>query len=319
MRTPARTLLAISILLHATPARAEGGEKQQQQPDERVTGGHVFVPLQLVSYPFVTTRFGVSLGGGSNRFTVVPRPGDAPVDGEFTAADNTLDLGFGVGRGLGIEVSAKAQAMLGGDRVGGFFAGSNTAYGARAGLRKRLVRRDGLYLSGRVQLGATKVEGVVPANVIDTIQVGPNREIMYDESSILVDGRALTFGADVALAIGLGPLGIQASAGAELEQIELGPGEGRCSVAAAAGATLALGARAPVTAAAAAEIIHEIGFDDPSPNTAALFGAAATRSRIELGFHLTGRRDLAIGAIYTAERSPDETRLGARIRMTYFW
>jgi hypothetical protein len=304
----------------AVPAVAVAGGKGEAEETEcikenlsRTLGGHRFVPLQVVVWPFVTTHFQFSIGGGYQSIDLAGKPFGLMV------VDEKFDLGIAFTRWLGLRAAFAGEALTATDEEGligrmeggQYYAGFGTIFSYRfdGALVGRLVRAGGFqlslgaggfYKSGKrvnasdmlVRDAAGNIVNIDVSKLVSDTSgwgVGPSLMLAYSPSA--------WFGAQTSLlfAYGQGKL-----AGVKVTNRDLVFG---------IGLSLDLRRVFPLAMAVGYELKHLL---DPG-------SAASNDHSLEVGLYYSGRTNLVLGASLKALLSGDMRQYEGQFRIAYLW
>jgi hypothetical protein len=269
---------------------------------------HQFVPSSLVPWGFVDSSFAMTSTAGYVQY-------DQDSAARVTAGSRSelrliaLAHSFsGTARlapwlGLNGRVTAAVDIPRGLESA--LAVGAHTNLGVEGGAVLNLVRVSGLQLSARGDVGWAEERNVVP---------------MFLPDALLITGDVVTIQPSLIAAFAISPvIGLQASATYTWRRFDIEDTDSVQSAAVAAAATLAL-TPIPLTLLGGGQLHRLWGRDNESVASSALFGTGGTQTRLEGGVFYTGRRDLDLGAVVTAQfgRNDDRRYLG-NIRMGYYF
>lgn len=287
--------------------------------EHRKLHGHNLIRPALVQSAVINTSFGITEGIGLDLYEGTSALTGEPRTVRLISYAQTLAGQVAIANRVALELSFGGLAAVGGDVDAVLTRGAFAGLDLRATPKLRLFTVDklGLQVSGgvgvRYQRSLTLTPGVVvthaltdPGSLLDTQAL---------QAEMLQQIDALTITPTVMLAEGVGALGVQLSLGPSVRAYGSDVRHG-----VAFGAHGALDLRnwsAVVPVALTAEFVLEHAF--AAADSAALVPNAETIYTAIGGLFYSGRRDLQLGATFTASPRERETLLLASMVLHYYF
>lgn len=308
------------------PSARESSPTRERERDPRELGEHRFIPLQVVSWPLVTTRVTSVTGLGSFYASI------SNDDRRLIKLLEGFVFDWAVLRWLSISGQVIGAAAQGVELEGVYRAGQSYAYGSSFGAIARIVQSRRVYLSARLLGGAFRFQSVVPQRLLDNIDesVDVDVDVGLDGVDVDVDlnppdidegGKLYRVKPVLATAISVRHwLGLQASGGVDVDTINLDDAgtDVNTTLDLGGGASFALNRTGvPLTILLGARLLHD--FQEEEPFNPAIQTRGTTRGEFELGLYYSGRHDLDLGLTFTsAVGDGDYSILGNGV-ITYYW
>ena len=314
MRIP-RPLMVVTVLLAVLAgnvAAAKETARDKHTEHARILGGHMFVPLSNVAWPFITTHFGITVGGGMHRTKAVgiDTEGNATTESlNLAALTEQIELSLGLfdrvalsGRFGGLMVAgASLEEILGsGAQFSVYFGGGATVKLVQAGPFILSAGADFQYNDGQFV-----APGAALAVALQTF------DLQQAQDALLIETSGWFFEPVVAAAVAPIPcFGLQTSFGFTVGETTIqNASESSKGILWGIGVALDLQhAHIPVT--------FPVGY-----GLGRTFGdAGTTEHQIEVGVYYSGRTHLDLGAsLRTLVGDDDQSRYLGAMRLNYIW
>jgi hypothetical protein len=294
MRAVLFGVVLTSALVFNTAARAADDETCDERSTSRVLGDHAFIPLELVSWPFITTYFGFGLGGGLMQQDGV---GINASGGQASGSVNLAALAQQINLGIGLFV----DELLG---VGAVFQ-----YQIGGGAQVRVLKLSRLMLSAGVDFDYSQGKFITPGLAVQTALTSADLSAASDALLNDLSSWSVTPLAAVAVAP-VSFFGLQSSVGFQLGSDEVnGQSSSSKGLLWGVGASLDLkGAHLPMAFTVAYQL--STTFDDESK----------TDHQIEAGAFYSGRSNLDLGMAFNTRLADNDQKMYlGLLRMNYLW
>ena len=161
--------LALGSVAGADPPPPTACETRCVDPKIRTLKGHTFIPPARIDTAFVTTHFGILLGGAYQKITPTS-PANASAH-EVAGLSTALRFGIRFAPWLGMFVAVRGQVGVGITEQAAFSRGGRAIGDWEVGLAGRILRREGsgTQLGVRLKGIGRHGYGVVPESVVADI------------------------------------------------------------------------------------------------------------------------------------------------------
>jgi hypothetical protein len=291
---------------------SNAGRHRYEQGGDRVLAGHAFVPLELVSWPFITTYFGVGIGGGlmQQNGVGIDTSGSANTSAiNMAALAERINLSIGLldwvalrGHFAGLMVSgASLDELLG---FGAYFQ-----YEAGGGAQVRIYKSRHLMLSAGVDFRASEGKLITPGVAVQ--QAMTTLDLDSASDALLHDISSWGVTPTVTGAVALGSmLGVQSSLGFDIGSDDTdGESESRKGIMWGIGLALDFN---PIHVPIAFPFAYQLS---------TTFGDSGKAEHVmEVGAYYSGRTNLDLGLSFNTTLGDNDQKIYLGfLRMNYLW
>jgi hypothetical protein len=292
-------------LSSAREARADDCDGEADNP--RTLCGHQYVPSSLVEWGFITSTIASTSSLGVAHFDldrsgIVAR--EITREAKLIALAQTFSGGVAFTPWLGASARLTGSGLIPRDAASALAIGAHENLGGDGSVSIALVRSPAFLLTATATAGYSANRDLVPAFF-------PNNVLQTGNVTILRP-------ALIAILAVTPTFGLQASGSYMWQWIDVNVTSHVQTVRGAVAATIALH---PVTILIGGAITQGFG-DDPSTTPALEFlTTGGLQGWGEAGIYYTGRRDLDLGAVFTAEigSNQDDQRFITNLRLGYYF
>ncbi|MCB9558286.1 MAG: hypothetical protein H6707_19370 [Deltaproteobacteria bacterium] len=314
MLKPTKAVLAFLTLLtttaNAAPSTATANGKTEGAA--RQLNGHTFIRSEFVAWPFITTHFGFTLGGGLLTSTGIgiddngddfAGPIDNPVVGQ------SLNISIGLFDWVALRGSFTGLMWTGTDVDLILKGGAQFAYSLDGGVTVRILKLQSLMLSLGAGTTYAQQKYVAPGRALGALL--KSGDFSAAKGGLFVDVKTLAFAPHLALAYApLSFIGFQSSIGFNVGKAEVGDQSVTSkALEFAIGSSLDLQkAYIPLAFLVAYQLEKTLG------------DQSETQHQLEAGVYYSGRPNLDLGVAFSTLLGENEYKqyLG-QLRLNYVW
>lgn len=281
-----------------TPAAPESGSNTAG--DGRVVGGHALVTPNSVVSASVNSSFRFAQGFGLATFDFASVLDGQQTTGKLFLYGQQIVAQFGISNRFSLDLKTEGSAAVGGDleSIVGIGALANVTAGALPKVRLFTLDDVGLQATAGVGLFYSKSITLKPSAFIGKA----TGELQGSEGNLVQQSNSVDVTPTLALAEGIGPLGLQASF---TTRIPASGREGGLGIDAGLHATLAfskLSSSVPLAITGEAVLSHD----------------ASTSGYFAGGFYYSGRKEFDLGVVFGAKTGGVDLKQGQMVMQYYF-
>jgi hypothetical protein len=286
--------------------------------EDRVLGGHTFVPVVLVPWSFIGTRAFIGWGGGYSWIdvTIPSTTGPATRQGRFATLALVAEARVKVLPWLDLSLGALGALQGGDDALGAFAIGMTEGLGPTFGATARFYDDHGLHLAADLGVAALWTKALTPSAL--TITFGP--PLAFDATNLVSNGHIVSIAPSVVGAYAISRLvGLQAFVTFGVAEIErAGQSDSTGTFATAVALDIGDASRCPIGFTVGGRIGRAFAGAHPLSG-GGLGGGPATHGFGELGVHYIGRRDLDLALDVGVDGGSGDVGLNGDLRFAAFW